>query len=109
MLRELRNKNIITYTTSLYLITAIVEACLQNGIALDTRLSSPDTAMLTELLETGHFAVFDGNFLGDSFVRLEIEDLDIHMELYLIVNKNAFINRAVETFIEYAKEKLGEG
>jgi hypothetical protein len=43
---------------------------------------------------------------GDSFKLLKIEDLDIYLDFYLLINKRAFINRAARTFIEYAQDRL---
>jgi hypothetical protein len=40
------------------------------------------------------------------FALIDIEDAKFSVEMYLIINRRSFINRAAETFIEYAKEKL---
>jgi membrane-associated phospholipid phosphatase len=106
-LRELRDKNVITYATSLYPFSALAETCRQNGVILDTRFSFPDAALLAELCETGRFAAFRTYSLGNPFTFLEIEDLALRLDFYLLVNRRAFTNRTVKTFVEYAEEKLG--
>jgi DNA-binding transcriptional LysR family regulator len=108
-LQELRNWNVITFQTSRYPSFAIADICLQNGIALDTQFCSLDIAMVTELCETGRFVAFWGGPAPDPLKRIEIAGMEICPELYLLVNKQAFINDAVKTFIGYAQEKFGGG
>jgi DNA-binding transcriptional LysR family regulator len=101
--QELRNWDFITLQTS-----PLNDICLQNGIAIDTQICSLDIALITELCETGRFIAFWGGQAPDNLKRIEIAGMKNYVELYLLVNKQAFINDAAKTFIEYAKKRFGE-
>jgi hypothetical protein len=66
--------------------------------------------MIAELCSTGRFVVFAGEDMGALYdmATIAIEDEEFFAEIYLLVNRHAFINHAAETFIEYAKEKLAQ-
>jgi LysR family cyn operon transcriptional activator len=105
---ELRNEKVIVCTTVLQPNQHILDLYRRNGIVPDTQLASMDRSLVAELCSTGHFVAFAGEDMGDLYdmAIIDIEDEEIRAELYLLVNRRAFINQAAETFIAYAKEKL---
>jgi DNA-binding transcriptional LysR family regulator len=107
---ELRNEKIIVYATVLQPNLRIMDLCRRNGIVLDTQLAVIDRDMIAELCSTGRFVVFSAEEMGALYdlATITIEDEDFFAEIYLLVNRRAFINRAAEVFIEYAKEKLAQ-
>jgi DNA-binding transcriptional LysR family regulator len=105
---ELRNEKVISYTTVTQPNLQIMDLCRRYGIAPDTQLVTLDTNLVVELCSTGRFIAFSGletEGLND-VVTIDIEDEEIFAEIYLLVNRRAFINRAAETFIAYARERL---
>ncbi|MDR0562867.1 MAG: LysR family transcriptional regulator [Spirochaetaceae bacterium] len=107
-LEELRGEEAITLFSWSNQNDPVAEFCLRYGMKTDTRLSYLDIYLIVELLETGRYIIFsDDSFLvGDSLRRIEVEDLDMYIEFYLIVNKRAFINRAAELFIDWTREQF---
>jgi DNA-binding transcriptional LysR family regulator len=105
---ELRNEKIIVYATVTQPNLHILELCRQNGIVPDTQLAVIDRNTIAELCSTGRFVAFAGEDMGDLYdmATIAIEDEEMFVEIYLLINRRAFINQAAETFIEYAKEKL---
>jgi DNA-binding transcriptional LysR family regulator len=105
---ELRNEKIIVFATVTQPNQRILELCRQNGVVPDTQLATIDRNTIAELCSTGRFVAFAGEDMGDLYdmTTIAIEDEEIFVEIYLLVNRRAFINRAAETFIDYAKEKL---
>jgi DNA-binding transcriptional LysR family regulator len=105
---ELRNEKVIVYATATQPNQRILDLCRRNSIVPDTQLAVIDRNMVAELCSTGRFIVFAGEDMGDLYdmATIAIEDEEIFAEIYLLVNRRAFINRAAEVFIDYAKEKL---
>jgi DNA-binding transcriptional LysR family regulator len=87
---------------------AVKELCDKHGIRPGVILSHLDTGLMTEFCESGRYI----NFLAGRPPRnknirpIEIEDAAIYSELYLIVNRRAFINSAAEAFIAWSKEQF---
>ena len=108
-LEELRGEEaIIRYAWLNRQEDPIGKFCVRNGIKTHTRLSYMNTNLITELLETGRYVMFGfETFLdGENFHCIEIEDTEIFVEFYLIVNKRAFINNAAEFFISWTLEQF---
>jgi LysR family cyn operon transcriptional activator len=104
---ELRYENIVAFTTAMHPNPHVLDICRQNGIVPETQLASMDHALVAELCSTGRYIGFGGKDIKilDDLAKIEIEDAEIYAELYLIVNKRAFINSAAETFIDYVKKQ----
>jgi DNA-binding transcriptional LysR family regulator len=107
-LEELRGEEAITLFSWLNQDDPIAEFCARNGMRTDTWLSYLDMNLIMELLETGRYVIFsDDSFLNkENFCHIEIEDVEIYAEFYLIVNKRAFINDAAEFFIKWTREQF---
>jgi hypothetical protein len=105
-LSELENEKIVSsfYTHN----TGLAERYRQYNVNFDTQINYYDTALLAELCRGNRFLSFcAGPFeTGEDLTRLEIEDGDFLTDLYMIVNKRAFINKAADTFVKYAKKRL---
>jgi DNA-binding transcriptional LysR family regulator len=112
---ELKTANFINLANHLPLKDIAAAQGLTEDFEPAINLSFVDSGLIADLLKTGRYASFFGPRIkhlgenGQDFVVIDIEDAEFVSEMYLIVNKRAFINRAAETFIEYAKEKLGGG
>jgi LysR family cyn operon transcriptional activator len=105
---ELRNEKIIIFATVTQPNQQILDLCRRNGIVPDTQLAAIDRNTIAELCSTGRFVAFAREDMGDLYdmATIAIEDEEMFVEIYLLVNRRAFINRAAETFVGYAKEKL---
>jgi DNA-binding transcriptional LysR family regulator len=106
---ELRNEKVIAYATATGPNPQILGLCRRNGIVPDTQLAVIDRNIIAELCSTGRFVAFAGEDMKDLYdvATIAIEDEEIFAEFYLLVNRHAFINQAAQTFVGYAKEKLG--
>jgi DNA-binding transcriptional LysR family regulator len=105
-LSDLRKKDVITFMISRYPFLKLLEICQQNDIHTNTQLGAFDVELITELCETGRFAVFWGGPEIPKLKIIKIDDLDLTAEFYLVVNRRAFKNEAMETFIEYTKKRF---
>ena len=108
-LEELRGEEAITRYSWMNQDDPIAEFCARNGIKTNTRLSYLDINLIMELLETGRYIIFsyDYSFLGiENLVSIEVEDIELHIESYLVVNKRAFINSAAEHFIAWTRDQF---
>jgi LysR family cyn operon transcriptional activator len=105
---ELRNEKLIVFAAITEPSLQILDLCRQNGIVPHTQLGSLDSNLVVELCSTGHFVAFFGERIRSvqNMTIIDIEGMEIFAEFFLLVNRRAFINRAAETFINYAKEKL---
>ncbi|MDR3122883.1 MAG: LysR family transcriptional regulator [Treponema sp.] len=105
---ELRNEKVIVFASVLQPNPQILDLCRRNGVASDTQLAAVERNTIAELCSTGRFVAFAGEDMGDLYdmATIALEDEEIFAEFYLLVNRRAFINRAAETFVGYAKEKL---
>ena len=105
---ELRGEEAITRYSWLNQDDMIAKFCIQNHIKINTRLSFLEKNLIMELLETGRYVIFGfESFLDrENFHYIEVEDADIYIEFFLIVNKRAFINSAVELFIDWTREQF---
>lgn len=108
-LRELQGEHIIALNNNMHPQAILNELCTQNGIDLNNiRLNYPDKVLIGELCTTNRFFSFWGGSLEglNNLVAIEIEDVELFVEFYIIVNKHAYINKAAEQFLAYAKEQL---
>jgi DNA-binding transcriptional LysR family regulator len=105
---ELRNEKVIFSSSVLQPNAYVMDLCRRNGIVPRTELGALDLNLIMELCSTGRFVAFAGERMGTTqgMATIDIEDEEIFAEFFLLVNRRAFINRAAETFIDYAKEKL---
>lgn len=104
---ELRGEQAITLFSWIQQEDQIAEFCVRHGIKTDTRLSYLDKNLIMELLETGRYVIFsDDTFLDkENLCSIEVENIEMYVEFYLIVNKRTFINRAAELFIAWTREQ----
>ena len=108
-LEELRGEEaIIRYAWLNHQEDQIGKFCARNGIKTHTRLSYLNMNLITELLGTGRYIIFLHELFVDKkqFCYIEVEDVEIYIEFYLIVNKRAFINNAAELFIDWTREQF---
>jgi DNA-binding transcriptional LysR family regulator len=107
---ELRKEKVIVYATTLQPNSQILDLCRRNGVVPSAQFASIDKNMIAELCSTGRFVVFAGDDMGDLYdlATIALEDEEIFAEIYLLVNRHAFINQAAETFVRYAKEKMAQ-
>lgn len=107
-LEELRGEEAITLFSYLDQDDPVAEFWNRHGVQTNTRLSYLDRNLIQELIETGRYIIFlsDSSFGEGAFHRVEIEDVEMYSEFYLIVNKRAFINRAAEHFIAWTREQF---
>jgi DNA-binding transcriptional LysR family regulator len=84
--------------------------CARHGIKTDACLSYLDKNLIMELLETGRYVVFsvDSFFDSEHFCSIEVENSEMDLAIYLIVNKRTFINRAAELFIAWTREQYAD-
>jgi DNA-binding transcriptional LysR family regulator len=103
---ELRNENIIVPSFFYQHTSKILDLCRRNGIVADTQIASLDYGLIVELCSTGRYIGFGSRGMESlkELVAVGIEGEEITMELYLIMNRRSFINRAAETFVAWAKE-----
>ncbi|MDR2535723.1 MAG: LysR family transcriptional regulator substrate-binding protein, partial [Treponema sp.] len=107
-LKELKDKNIIALNNNMYPQTKLIELCAENGVDLNVQLNCPDNVLVYDLCKTNQFVSF---FAGsaesfDDLITIEIEDVELFIEFYIIVNKHAYINQAAEQFLRYAQNAL---
>ena len=108
-LEELRGEEaIIRYAWLNRQEDPIGKFCARNGIKTHTRLSYLNMDLIIELLETGRYIIFLHELFGDKeqLCYIEIENVELFIEFYLIVNKRAFINNAAELFIAWTLEQF---
>jgi DNA-binding transcriptional LysR family regulator len=109
---ELATVNLISLANYIPLKKLAAERGFVRNIEPAVELSFVDLVFIGELLETGRYASFCGagtEGYGENkndIVLLDIEDAELPVENYLIVNRHTFINQAAEAFIEYAKERF---
>jgi DNA-binding transcriptional LysR family regulator len=116
-IEELKKTNFISLANDTRLRKIAREPGTAAAGEIMVELSYADSRLIMELLATGRYASFYGPRTENpdqwkweqEIAIIDLEDAELIMEMYLIVNKRAFINRAAETFIEYANEKLGGG
>ena len=84
--------------------------CVKNGIKTHTRLSYLNTKLIIELLDTGRYIIFLHELFGDKdqLCHIELENVEISIEFYLIINKSSFINDAAELFIAWTREQFAD-
>jgi len=106
-LEELRGEETITRHYLMDQEDHIGKFCMANGIKINMRLNFLDKNLIMELLGTGRYVFFclETFFNGDDFHYIEIEDSEIQIEFYLIVNKRTLINSAMELFIAWTREQ----
>jgi DNA-binding transcriptional LysR family regulator len=107
-LEELWGEEAITLFSWLNQEDPIADFCVRHGMETDIRLSYLDTNLIVELLETGRYVIFSaGSLLDRENLRyIEVEDAEIYVEFYLIINKRAFINSTAELFISWTREQF---
>jgi len=108
-LEELRGEEAIVRYSWQNQEDPIAEFCIRNGIKTNTQLSYLDINLIEELLESGRYVIFsfDFSFLDiENLNSIELENVDIYIESYLVVNKRAFINNAAEQFISWTREQF---
>jgi DNA-binding transcriptional LysR family regulator len=107
-MEELWGEEAITLFSWLNQEDPIADFCVRHGIKTDIRLSYLDINLIVELLETGRYVIFSaGSLLDRENLRyIEVEDAEIYVEFYLIINKRAFINSAAELFINWTREQF---
>ncbi len=108
-MEELRGEEAITRLAWQGQDDLIAKFCAENGIKTNTRLSYLEPNLLKDILETGRYIIFasEASVLNDKdHPFIEVEDADIHVEFYLVVNKQAQINTAVELFIAWTREQF---
>ena len=108
-LEDLRGEEaIIRYAWLNHQEDPIIKFCARNGIKTHTRLSYLDMNLIIELLDTGRYIMFAFESFVDKeqFCYIEVENVEIFIEFYLIVNKRAFINNAAEHFITWTREQF---
>jgi DNA-binding transcriptional LysR family regulator len=107
-LEELRGEEAITLFSWWNQEDPMVEFCIRHGMKTNTRLSYLDKNLIMELLETGRYVIFTDDSLLDreNIHYIEVENAEIYIEFYLIINKRAFINNAAELFIAWTREQF---
>jgi LysR family cyn operon transcriptional activator len=107
---ELRKEKVIVYATATQPNSRILDLCRLNGVVPDTELAAIDQNTIAELCSTGRFVAFAGEDMGDLYgmATIALEDEELFVEIYLLVNRHAFVNQAAETFVRYAKEKMAQ-
>jgi len=107
-LEELRGEEAITRYYLVDQNDLIKKICIRNGIKMSTRLNFLDKNLIMELLETGRYVFFGlkSVFDEDNFHYIEIENSEVYIEFFLIVNKQTFSNDATELFITWTREQF---
>jgi DNA-binding transcriptional LysR family regulator len=109
---ELKNENFIRMADDAFLQKITGDP---GSMGTGVELNYGDGEFIRELLATGRYVcAYDPNSENSNawkkeITLLDIEDMDFPAEMYLIINRSVFINRAAEIFIEYATEKLRDG
>jgi DNA-binding transcriptional LysR family regulator len=101
---ELKGEQLIVLDDNRHL----TDFCYRNNIKPCVRLSLAELDLAYELCVSGHMICFSGLLIairyGLNFIT--IEDSDLYIDNYLIVNRNTHKSVAVEKFIAYAREQL---
>jgi DNA-binding transcriptional LysR family regulator len=107
-LEELRDEEAITLFSWWNQEDPMAEFCVRHGMKTNTRLSYLDLNLIEELLETGRYIIFTDDSLLDreNIHYIEVENSEIYIEFYLIINKRAFINNAAELFVAWTREQF---
>jgi DNA-binding transcriptional LysR family regulator len=110
-MEEFRGESYIALTCGGRENGEVKELCDKNGLFLGVQLSYFDPGLMAELCESGRYICFFAGRLPQSknLRSIEIEDAGIYSEIHLIVNKRVFINNAVETFIDWTRERFAAG
>ncbi|MDR1177088.1 MAG: LysR family transcriptional regulator [Treponema sp.] len=107
-LEELRNESLVTVTGDGYATSTIINLCIKGGVKPSVLLNVHEADLIHELCATNKMiGLWTGSMdrISD-LVPIDIEDIDLHWEYHIVVNKHTFITNAEKAFIEYAKEKL---
>jgi DNA-binding transcriptional LysR family regulator len=106
-LQELNSETIIMMNSRMYPSSVLQDLCAQAGIKPAIVLPDPDD-LVFELCSTNRMVGF-WTYSADvppELLCIDIEDIDLDWKLYLIVNKYAHFNDALQKFIPYAQEQL---
>jgi DNA-binding transcriptional LysR family regulator len=102
--QELKGERLIVLDNS----RRLIDFCYRNDIRPCVRLSLAELDLAYELCASGRMACllgYSSSILSD-LKFLNIEDSEMYIEIYLVVNRNTHKSAAAEKFITYARERL---
>jgi hypothetical protein len=88
----------------------LIDICSRNKINISTHLSGSEFTLANELCRSNRYICFgeEAPRKNLDLVSIEIEDMEMYLRFYLIVNKNMLQDDAAKKFIGYAKKLLCE-
>ena len=84
----------------------LTDICYRNEIDISIHLSASEFTLASELCKSNHYVCFASQDRRRELVSIEIEDIEIYLEIYFIINKNTFLDEGAKRFIDYAKKTL---
>jgi DNA-binding transcriptional LysR family regulator len=101
-LHELKGEQAIVFNNDRFL----VDACHKGKIDIGIHLSASEFAFANELCKSNHYICF-GERSQDKqheLAGMEIEDMELYLETYLVINKSVFLTEGAKKFVEYTKK-----
>jgi DNA-binding transcriptional LysR family regulator len=107
-LKDLRNESVIILNNQRHPQPAIMKLCADAGIRPSTSLGASDPGLYRELCMTGRFVSFwSGPVTIPGLVGIHIDEFEnLHSEISLIRNRNAWLSPAAEAFIAWTEKKF---
>ena len=105
---ELRDEAIIILANSKYQSSIPYSRCIEHGIVPQIQLNVYESDLVHELCATNTMLAIWGSAVApfDDLAIIEIADMNIECEFFLVINKNTQLNNAENVFLGYAKERL---
>jgi DNA-binding transcriptional LysR family regulator len=104
--QELKDEEVIILNSNKHLM----DTCARNGIRSIIHLKASETSLIYELCSTNRIVAFwaDNIYRFPGLAHIDVENMDVHREYHLIVNKEAFFSEAAQQFCAYAEKELAK-
>ena len=100
-LSELKDEQVILFNNDRFL----TDICYRNKIDINIHLSASEFTLASELCKSNQYVCFAAQDRERELVSIEIEDMEIYLEIYFIINKNT-LGEGAKKFIDYTKKTL---
>lgn len=107
-MRDLRGESVIVLNGHMNPNSMLIDLCAKSGVKPEVRLSGSEMGLACELIGSGRFVGFcgEGPIPFPGLTQVEVEDMELWFEFYLIVNRHVYLGEAAKRFIAYAKKRL---
>lgn len=107
-IKELQNEKAAIVNSRMYPFSIIADIFRKYGIKPSIYLDGAETSLLYELCGTNRIVGFWPGPIRQSpeLASIPIENMDLHFEFHLLVNKNTYISEAAKQFIAYTQKNI---